>query len=751
MKSIFISFIFILSIFKIHAQSSYNYSVDLTKVNNDELVVNLICPSISTKQINFYLPRIVPGTYMNSNYGKYVYGLMATDKNGKVLPTKKTDDNTWQIYNANKLYKISYSVEDTWFSKIDNKVYSMCGTNFEAGKNFVLNTPGIFGYFEGMKNIPFHLSFTKPAGFYGASALTPTLTSNTKDEFLCNNADHLYDSPIMYSLPDTTTIKVGNTEVLVAVYSPNKLAHSKFLADSLKRFLYGAKDYLAGKLPVNKYAFLFYLNGEQPKLETSGAWEHSYSSFYSLEEQPENEGISFWVDIAAHEFFHIVTPLTISSKEVKEFNYNKTVLSKHLWLYEGSTEYYSQNMQAWAGIKTPEQFLENLSEKIRFSKLYMNDSLSFTELSTQSAGKHKDQYGNVYMKGAMINASLDLYLLKLSNGQYGLRNLKHDLGIRYGKDAYFEDDSLFHYISDITYPEIGEFFKKYVSSGQSIPYEQFFSYAGVKYLPVEKYMDFTLGGLDLKPTENNQVGIGIKNMNDFGKTMGFGEGDILYSVNSMLVNTENVFKIIDKMFNGLKVGDILNVQVIRKGTSGMYDTVKLSSPSMKIEKQRNYVLRFDPNPDASQLKIRNVWLNNHSPAPNVLIADTADVSSIDGIIKATYDVISGEAGPRNWNRFNSLFHKDAFMGAIVDHKVFRKFSPAQYAAANAPYFLKNAFIEKELKRTVNEYRNIAQVFSFYEYTTTENGKMVSQRGTNSIELIKENGRWYIMSISWDEE
>jgi hypothetical protein len=47
----------------------------------------------------------------------------------------------------------------------------MCGTSFEAGKNFVLNTPGVFGYFEGMRNNPFQLSFRKPAGFYAATGL----------------------------------------------------------------------------------------------------------------------------------------------------------------------------------------------------------------------------------------------------------------------------------------------------------------------------------------------------------------------------------------------------------------------------------------------------------------------------------------------------------------------------------------------------------------------------------------------------
>ena len=120
-------------------------------------------------------------------------------------------------------------------------------------------------------------------------------------------------------------------------------------------------------------------------------------------------------------------------------------------------------------------------------------------------------------------------------------------------------------------------------------------------------------------------------------------------------------------------------------------------------------MRFDVNPDASQLRIWNVCLKNHSPAPNVHVADTADVSSIDRITKATYDVISGAAGPRNWNRFDSLIYKDACMGAIVVHKVFRKFSPSQYAAVNAPILKKCIYIERS-QNTVNEYGNIAQVF-----------------------------------------
>jgi predicted metalloprotease with PDZ domain len=598
------------------AQQTYQYSVDLTKLADDKLEVELITPVVTQKEIHFYLPKIVPGTYMNSNYGKYVQNLRAFNKAGKALPVDKFGDNGWTIKNAAQTYRISYTVEDTWDATIDNKVYSMCGTSFEAGKNFILNTPGIFGYFEGMKQLGFNLSFIKPAGFYAATGLMPASTNSTTDVFKCANADHLYDSPIMYSLPDTATIKVGKTTVLIAVYSPHKMATAKFIADHLQTLLLGAKDYLGGKLPVEKYAFIFYFNGEQPKSYATGAWEHSYSSFYSLDEAPEKQAVGGWVSVAAHEFFHIVTPLTICSKEVRQFNFNETVLSKHLWLYEGSTEYFSQNMQAWSGIITPEKFLENMSQKIAYSKQAMNDSLSFTELSKASAGKHADQYGNVYMKGALINNCIDLYLLQLSNAQYGLRQLKHDLGVLYGKDKYFEDDSLFNVIEKLTYPEIGTFFKNHVEGGTPIPYATYFAMAGVDYIPVETYRDFTLGGLALNSTRDGMITIGVKDLNEVGRKMGYKEGDILISLNDSMVNERNMEMRISGLFENAKEGDVMKVKVKRLNDKGEPEEKLLQGTVSKVEKQRKYVLHFMTNPTAEQLRIRNVWLNGHTAAVN---------------------------------------------------------------------------------------------------------------------------------------
>lgn len=253
------------------AQYVYRYSVDLTKVRNDELKVELITPAISGQEIVFYMPKIVPGTYINSDFGKFVHNIKAFDKSGKELPiTAQADSNSWRIKKATRLYKIVYNVEDTWDTKIKHTVYEMAGTNFEEGKNFALNTCGVFGYFEGMKKDSFELTFTKPAGFYASTGLIPESSSNTTDIFKCENADRLYDSPIMFCIPDTTFIRVGNTDILVSVYSPKRQVTSKYVAEHLSSLLEAAKNYLGGKLPVNKYAFIYYFNSEQETVQGQG-------------------------------------------------------------------------------------------------------------------------------------------------------------------------------------------------------------------------------------------------------------------------------------------------------------------------------------------------------------------------------------------------------------------------------------------------------------------------------------------------
>lgn len=134
-----------------------------------------------------------------------------------------------------------------------------------------------------------------------------------------------------------------------------------------------------------------------------------------------------------------------------------------------------------------------------------------------------------------------------------------------------------------------------------------------------------------------------------------------------------------------------------------------------------------------------------------------DTSTIDGIVKAVYEVISGDAGEkRDWDRFRKLFHKDAKLiptGTNPQTKlnVARPMSPEDYITRNEPFFMQNGFHEREIARRTDEYGAIAHVFTTYEAFKTKADKKPFMRGINSMQLFNDGQRWWVMSIFWQAE
>ena len=132
---------------------------------------------------------------------------------------------------------------------------------------------------------------------------------------------------------------------------------------------------------------------------------------------------------------------------------------------------------------------------------------------------------------------------------------------------------------------------------------------------------------------------------------------------------------------------------------------------------------------------------------------TTDAKSIDNIIAAIYDVISGDEGTaRDWERFHNLFTKDAKLiptGKSEDGSTtYRYWTPKAYQemfVAN-----RSAFFERELFRKTEAYGNIVHVFSTYETLDALDGE-VTNRGINSFQILKAKDRYYIMNIFWSAE
>jgi predicted metalloprotease with PDZ domain len=739
-----------------HAQDRYRYSVNLNDLHNDALTVELQAPRLNAATTIFAMPKIIPGTYVIADYGKFVHDVKAFDADGKSLPVKQLNTNQWQVSNATRLARLRYEVEDVFDAVgVKHTIYPMAATNFEAGKNFSLNFPGLFGYFEGQRNIPFEFTIGKPANMFASTALPTVSSTATEDAFSVPNLDELYNFPVMYTAPDTASVQVGNCRVLVSVYSPGKLIHASQIAGWMHDLLDAARQYLGGKLPTDQYAFLYYFHEKGAKHSfppgLGGALEHPSSSFYYLPDAPAEalkEGI---VDMSSHEFFHIVTPLTIASREVKEFDFDKAVMSKHLWLYEGVTEYTAHHVQVKYGLNSPQEFLKKLSDKITNSRENYLDTLPFTELSLGATDKWVPQYGNVYQKGALIAACIDLLLNHKSGGRYGIRNLTYDLGVRYGKNRAFNDDELFDAIGELTYPEVKDFLQTYVAGNKPIPYEYYFGLAGVRFTASASRKIFSFGGINIQPNNKGQVEIMPPfNPNEFGKKLGYKLGDEVYSINGHRFTAANVREQTNAVKAAMHEGDDFEVIIGRKNTAGGMDTMMLRTEVTQVTIEEKNTLAFMPGASPQQLTTRKGWLNAEPETSEAIPANPSDVASVDAIIKATYAVISGPAGERDWKRFYSLFQPSARMGAPGPGGRFMDFSPQQYARMNSPLFERQGFYEEELGRHVNVFGNVAVVASGYQYRFTPGGK-IEQRGVNYLTLAKSGGRWWITNLSWQDE
>lgn len=137
-------------------------------------------------------------------------------------------------------------------------------------------------------------------------------------------------------------------------------------------------------------------------------------------------------------------------------------------------------------------------------------------------------------------------------------------------------------------------------------------------------------------------------------------------------------------------------------------------------------------------------------------AKPEDVATMDAILAALYDVISGPAGKkRDWNRMRSLFLPEGRLMAVGPKKEggfgYRVMDVDGYIKSSGNYLETNGFFEREVARVVEQFGEIAHVFSTYEARNKAEDAKPFMRGINSIQLMNDGKRWWIVSVYWEAE
>jgi len=596
--------------------------IDLVNVTDDKVMVKINPGAFTSEMVSFYIPKTVPGTYSTDNYGKYIEGFKAFDYDGKELPVSKADENTWNISNGTKLDKVSYLVNDTYDTEGEQEeaVFSPSGTNILAGENFVLNLHGFVGYFKGLKELQYNLTISRPEDLVATTSLNQLPSGTTDfapssgtnvpfDSFSASRYFQVIDNPIMYAKPNSETFQINDITVTLSVYSPNGTYSALSLKDRMEKMMSAQKAFLGDVDGTKQYSILLYLS-QMGATDANGfgALEHHTSTVVVLPEVMQKERLEqAMVDVVSHEFFHIVTPLNVHSKEVQYFDFNDPQMSQHLWMYEGTTEYFANLFQIQQGLIDDAEFYKRIMDKIGNAKGY-NDAMSFTEMSKNVLVEpYKGEYANVYEKGALINMALDISLRELSNGEKGVLWLMKELSKKYGDMTPFEDEKLIDEIVAMTYPEIQTFFDNHVLGDTPIDYNTYFEKVGLASGEVEQscgrfFLDQEIPFIDADPSNDNAIYVrkGIA-LSSFLTDLGAQGGDIIKNINGTPITMEGIGPIIQQSFIW-SAEERIEMTVLR-GEEEIILSGTAGTPTVLVEK----VAPVEGLTDA-QAKLRQAWM-----------------------------------------------------------------------------------------------------------------------------------------------
>lgn len=585
---VFVSFVMLCLVGLNESQSQQVFVVNLNDTSGDLFKVTLVPEKLSAANNVFQFASTAPGTYQVMDIGRFVSDFKAFNGAGKEVSVTHNSINQWIISSPGSVRRITYTVADLWKTKVDSdRVYPMCSSTISD--DFVmLNGQCVFGYFSGMQSEPIRIKLEYPSQW----KLGTALTQDRAGYFMAEDFDRVVDSPFYLGNLSTASTEVGGARIDVYTYSKTGLITSATMLASLENILRAESDFTRG-LPVDRYVFLFEFGDF-----SAGAWEHSYSSEYVMREDTLTSTYSANINsIVAHEFFHVNTPLNIHSELIEHFNFVKPVMSQHLWLYEGTTEWAAHMLQLRDTLITLNQYLRTLQGELNANDGY-DQKLSLTQLGVHST-EMQDQYGNIYQKGAFVSGLLDIRLLELSHGKRGLREILVELSKKFGKKRAFSEEKFFDQLVAMTYPEIRDFVDRYIKGPERLPVKEYFGWLGIDYQ--EK------GDVDSSKSALG-VGLGLVD-NAIGVTAVYPDskselrkGDIIEKIDTSALTFQNA-RMLFARASMMRAGQTVKMTIKRGGHEMDVDCTL--EPRVT-----RHTFAVNPNATYEEVALRKVWMKN---------------------------------------------------------------------------------------------------------------------------------------------
>ncbi len=546
--------------------ATINYQVAMPNPQNHLFEVTLHLEDYSLSTLDLKMPVWTPGSYLVREYAKHLQDLSAISHD-KALTWRKIGKNHWQV-------------DTDGISEVTVK-YRIFANELTVRTNHLDST---HGYFNGaaiffripeFDKQPINVTIKTPPQWQVTTTLP--VVEKQQNTFVAADFDTLVDSPFEIGTHQLHDFEVRGKPHQLAIWGKGNVKVEPMIED-IKKIIEVEADMFDG-LPYEKYLFLLHLSAQ-----SFGGLEHkdSCSLIYKRFGFGDRDKYERFMQLVAHEFFHLWNVKRIRPKELEVFDYDGENYTPSLWFCEGTTSYYDLLIPLKAGIYDVNSYLNSLSKEIsRYQttpgrKIQPVSESSFDawiKLYRQDANSPNSQI-SYYLKGEMITLLLDLLIRSRHKNQRSLDDVMVKLWQKFGKDEIgYTADELKQIIESVADTDLTEFYQRYIHGREELPFNEYLEPFGLELVEDTAAEPF----LGIKVVSNNaKESIKFVESDSPAQIAGIDAGDELLAIDGIKVTGKQL----NERLKDYQPQDTIEITVFHQDELRTY-SVTLAEPRAK--------------------------------------------------------------------------------------------------------------------------------------------------------------------------
>lgn len=509
------------------------YQVAMPAPETHLFEVTLRITGWQSRVLDLKMPVWTPGSYLVREYARHLQDF-AVHAEAQALPWTKVSKHHWQIHSqGNTDLTVTYRIFANELTVRTNHLDETHG---------YFNGAALFFFIPGYEDCPMELAIAPPHPDWRVATALPPLPGRANC-FWAKDFDTLVDSPVEVGIHQRHPFEALDKPHELVVWGTGNYSVSQLIADIQK--IIAVEATLFGGLPYDRYLFLLHLTGQG-----FGGLEHKDSCclIYQRFGFREAEKYHRFIQLVAHEFFHLWNVKRIRPQALETFDYEQENYTPSLWFCEGATSYYDLVLPLRAGIYTGRTYLAALGQEIsrflttpgrKVQPLAESSFDAWIKLYRPDANSPNSQM-SYYLKGEMVSLLLDLLIRAKSGNRRSLDDVMRQMWHQFGKaEIGYTPEQLQQVLESVAELDLTDFLSLYLETTEDLPFDHYLAPFGLCLKAEGVDNGVPTLGMTVK-TEAGREMIKFVQSGSPAQRAGIDPGDELLALNGLRVTAEQL-------------------------------------------------------------------------------------------------------------------------------------------------------------------------------------------------------------------